>query len=75
MLQLSRGQLELRNVTFGYDAGPAGSAKRTCECLPGTTVALVGATGAGPQKHSRELLPRFSTRGRARYESTGKDVA
>ena len=53
-----RGEIEFRNVTFGY----AGS-KPVLEALdlrvePGETVALVGRTGSGKSTVAR-LLPRF----------------
>jgi ATP-binding cassette, subfamily B, beta-glucan exporter len=42
-----RGLVEFKNVSFSYDGKRAAVADLTFTALPGETVALVGATGAG----------------------------
>ena len=68
-----RGEIEFRNVTFGY----AGS-KPVLEGLdlriePGETVALVGRTGSGKSTIAR-LLPRFYDVREGEVRVDGRDV-
>ena len=42
-----RGRVELRDVTFGYGSGPDALRDVSLAVEPGSTVALVGATGLG----------------------------
>ena len=53
-----RGAVELRDVTFGYDAGTPVLHGVTLTIAAGRTVALVGATGAGKSTVVK-LLARF----------------
>src|SRR5262249_35943865 len=41
------GRVEFRDVSFGYGTGPATLSDVSLEFEPGSTVALVGATGSG----------------------------
>lgn len=52
------GKLEFRGVTFGYQPGSPILKEIDLEVLPGETIALVGATGAG-KSTLVSLLPRF----------------
>ncbi|MDO9411502.1 MAG: glucan ABC transporter ATP-binding protein/ permease [Pseudolabrys sp.] len=42
-----RGQVEFKDVSFSYDGERAAAANLNFTALPGETIALVGATGAG----------------------------
>ncbi|HWK25444.1 MAG TPA: ABC transporter ATP-binding protein [Solirubrobacter sp.] len=53
-----RGRVELRDVTFGYGDGPDVLHDVSLTVEPGSTVALVGATGASKTTLVR-LLPRL----------------
>jgi ATP-binding cassette subfamily B protein len=53
-----RGQIELREVSFGYAGGRKVLDGFSLEVKPGETVALVGRTGCGKSTVAR-LLPRF----------------
>jgi len=57
-LQVLQGHVVFKNVTFGYDVGHPVLQTLTFEALPGQTVALVGATGAG-KTTLVSLLARF----------------
>lgn len=46
-LPAGNGRVELRDVTFGYGSGPDALRDVSLEVEPGSTVALVGATGSG----------------------------
>ncbi|MFM7448749.1 MAG: ABC transporter ATP-binding protein [Leptolyngbyaceae cyanobacterium] len=52
------GKLEFKGVTFGYQPGSPILKEIDLEVLPGETIALVGATGAG-KSTLVSLLPRF----------------
>ena len=52
------GRVELRNVTFGYDAAEPVLRNLDLIALPGEKIALVGASGAG-KSTLVNLLPRF----------------
>ena len=53
-----RGRVELRDVTFGYGSGPDTLRDVSLTVEPGSTVALVGATGSG-KTTLVQLLPRL----------------
>jgi subfamily B ATP-binding cassette protein MsbA len=46
-VEISEGEIALRNVVFGYDSGPPVLKGIHCRIEAGETVALVGASGAG----------------------------
>src|SRR3954454_4389016 len=53
-----RGRVELRDVSFGYGQGPDALRHVDLAVEPGSTVALVGATGSG-KTTLVQLLPRL----------------
>src|SRR4029079_15786944 len=53
-----QGHIRLNHVTFGYSPDHVGLDDVSFEALPGQTVAIVGATGAG-KTTLISLLPRF----------------
>jgi ATP-binding cassette subfamily B protein len=53
-----RGRVELRDVSFGYGSGPDALRSVSLTVEPGSTVALVGATGSG-KTTLVQLLPRL----------------
>jgi ABC-type multidrug transport system fused ATPase/permease subunit len=57
-LPVGRGRVELRGVTFGYGEGPDVLRDVDLAVEPGSTVALVGATGSG-KTTLVQLLPRL----------------
>ena len=57
-LPAGRGRVELRGVTFGYGDGPDVLHDISLAVEPGSTVALVGATGSG-KTTLVQLLPRL----------------
>ena len=59
------GLVEFKDVSFSYDGKRAAVADLTFTALPGETVALVGATGAGKSRRSPCFIA-CSTRNRAR---------
>ncbi len=68
-----RGEVEFRNVTFGYAESQPVLRNLNLHLKPGETVALVGRTGCGKSTVAR-LLPRFYdvTAGEVRID--GRDV-
>lgn len=53
-----KGDVEMKNVTFGYDPGKTILKNISLRAKPGCKIALVGATGAG-KTTIMNLLPRF----------------
>jgi ATP-binding cassette, subfamily B, bacterial len=68
-----RGHVRLENVTFGYEPGRPVLRDVTLEVLPGQTVAVVGATGAGKTTLAG-LVPRFFDPWGGRVLIDGHDV-
>jgi ATP-binding cassette subfamily B protein len=67
------GHLRLEKVTFGYEPGRPVLRQVSLEVLPGQTVALVGATGAGKTTLA-SLVPRFFDPWEGRVLIDGHDV-
>jgi ATP-binding cassette subfamily B protein len=57
-LPVIQGHIRFDNVSFGYEPGRAVLRDVSLEALPGQTIALVGATGAG-KSTLVGLVPRF----------------
>lgn len=68
-----RGGLEFRDVTFGYGAGRPLLTGLSFTVAPGTTVALVGASGAGKSSVLRLLYRFYDVQGGA-ILLDGKDL-
>jgi ATP-binding cassette, subfamily B, bacterial len=67
------GHVRLENVTFGYEPGRPVLRGVSLEALPGETVAVVGATGAG-KTTLVSLVPRFFDPWEGRVLIDGQDV-
>jgi ATP-binding cassette subfamily B protein/subfamily B ATP-binding cassette protein MsbA len=72
-LPAARGHVRLENVTFGYEPGRPVLRGVSLEALPGQTVAVVGATGAG-KTTLVSLIPRFIDPWEGRVLVDGQDV-
>jgi len=57
-LARARGEVEFRDVAFGYDGSPSVLSGVSFVATPGSCIALVGATGAG-KSALLGLIPRF----------------
>ena len=57
-LERPQGRVTFENVTFSYNPGTPVLKDVTFEALPGETIALVGASGAG-KTTLVNLIPRF----------------
>jgi ATP-binding cassette subfamily B protein/subfamily B ATP-binding cassette protein MsbA len=68
-----RGHVQLKSVNFGYEPGQPVLRDIELEVLPGQTVAVVGATGAG-KTTLVSLLPRFFDPWEGRVLVDGHDV-
>jgi ATP-binding cassette subfamily B protein len=69
----ARGQVELEEVTFGYETNHPVLRGISLQVQPGESLALVGATGAG-KTTLVGLLPRFFDPWRGRVRVDGQDV-
>jgi ATP-binding cassette subfamily B protein len=67
------GSIHLENVSFGYDPGRPVLFDVSLEVLPGQSVAIVGATGAGKTTLAG-LVPRFFDPWQGRVLIDGTDV-
>jgi ATP-binding cassette subfamily B protein/subfamily B ATP-binding cassette protein MsbA len=67
------GHVRLENVTLGYEPGRPVLRGVSLEALPGETVAVVGATGAG-KTTLVSLVPRFFDPWEGRVLVDGRDV-
>jgi ATP-binding cassette subfamily B protein/subfamily B ATP-binding cassette protein MsbA len=67
------GQIRLEDVTFGYELGRPVLQRVTLDIPSGTTVALVGATGAGKSTLAG-LIPRFFDPWSGRVLLDGRDI-
>jgi ATP-binding cassette subfamily B protein len=72
-LPATRGLVRLEGVTFGYEPGRPVLRGVTLEVLPGQTIALVGATGAGKTTLA-SLIPRFFDPWQGRVTLDGHDL-
>ncbi|MBI3853893.1 MAG: ABC transporter ATP-binding protein [Verrucomicrobia bacterium] len=72
-LSAPRGHLQMENVTFGYEPGRPVLRNISLDVLPGQTLALVGATGAG-KSSLVSLIPRFFDPWEGRVLVDGHDV-
>jgi ATP-binding cassette, subfamily B, bacterial len=68
-----RGQIDFRNVTFGYDRGRPVLKNISLKVSPGETVALMGATGAGKSTLAA-LVPRFFDPWEGQVLLDGRDI-
>ena len=67
------GHIRLENVTFGYEPGRPVLRGLNLEVMPGQTVAIVGATGAG-KSTLVGLVPRFFDPWEGRVTIDGQDL-
>ena len=67
------GHIRVENVTFGYDAAHPVLRQVNLEALPGETIAIVGATGAGKTTLT-SLIPRFFDPQEGRVLLDGHDL-
>src|SRR6266542_6806432 len=72
-LSAVRGHVQFDDVTFGYEVGRPILRHLSLEVLPGETVAIVGATGAG-KSTLVSLVPRFFDPWEGRVLVDGRDV-
>lgn len=68
-----QGHVRLENVTFGYEPGRPVLHDISLDALPGETIAIVGATGAG-KSTLVSLVPRFFDPWSGRVTIDGHDV-
>jgi ATP-binding cassette subfamily B protein/subfamily B ATP-binding cassette protein MsbA len=68
-----RGHVRLEGVTFGYEPGRPVLRDLSLEALPGQTVAIVGATGAG-KTTLVSLIARFYDPWQGRVQVDGRDI-
>jgi len=72
-LPAARGHVRLEEVTFGYEPGRPVLRRVSVEALPGQTVAVVGATGAG-KSTLVSLVARFFDPWEGRVTLDGHDL-
>ncbi|NLJ45825.1 MAG: ABC transporter ATP-binding protein [Treponema sp.] len=72
-LERPKGGIRFENVTFGYARGRHVFRRLTADIAPGSTVALVGPSGAGKTTFC-SLIPRFYEPREGRVLLDGRDV-
>jgi ATP-binding cassette subfamily B protein len=72
-LRVTRGEVRFEDVSFAYGAGPPALEGLSFTAAPGTTVALVGATGAG-KSTALSLLYRAHEPSSGRITIDGVDI-
>jgi ATP-binding cassette subfamily B protein len=72
-LRRVQGHVRLERVSFGYEEGYPILREVSLEALPGQTIAIVGATGAG-KSTLISLVPRFFDPWQGRVLIDGQDV-
>jgi ATP-binding cassette, subfamily B, bacterial len=72
-LERAQGRIELQDLTFSYAPGRPVLESITLSLMPGETLALMGATGAGKSTLA-SLIPRFIDPQRGRVLLDGHDV-
>lgn len=69
-----KGQVEFKNITFGYEDGVAVLQNVSFKVAPGETIALVGPTGAG-KTTIVNLISRFYNTDKGQLLIDGKNIA
>ncbi len=72
-LKTTKGHVEIKDVSFGYEKGKPVLKNVSIEALPGQTIAIVGPTGAG-KTTIINLLTRFYDVGEGEILIDGKNI-